>query len=76
MRSMTSLVGSAKSLDALLQNPDSSGFAKAGRLAYITAGEIFGLPTTQADRILQGLLYDIDQGSANPLPPLFGPPSH
>ncbi len=37
-------------------------------------GLVSGLPTVQAQRTLDGLLYDTKRNAANPLPPLFGAP--
>ena len=45
-----------------------------GKAAAQTAGLISGLPTVQLQRTLDGLLYDIDRKTPNPIPVLFGKP--
>lgn len=45
-----------------------------GKAGMQTLGLVTGLPTVQAQRTLDGLLYDIDRKTANPVPLLFGKP--
>lgn len=46
----------------------SLGHASLGVLGLVS-----GLPTVQGQRTLDGIIYDVDHGTANPLPILFGP---
>jgi hypothetical protein len=74
MRSMTSLVGAAKGFEHYLTDEEHSGGGKLVRGVANLALTYFGLPAGQVDRVIQGVLYDVDQGTFDPRAPLFGPP--
>ncbi len=76
IRGITSAVDIVANAGGFLMDPDASGAGKTVRSAYMAGGLVFGLPVNQADKIIRGLVYDSDEGSANPLPVMFGPPAH
>jgi hypothetical protein len=44
------------------------------RAALSATGLFWGLPSNQLQRIIDGIMYDIEHGSVNPLPAIYGPP--
>jgi hypothetical protein len=74
MRSISNIgtaVGAAKDL---LLDQDATAGAKFGRSALAMTGLALGIPSNQIDHIIQGILYDREYGSVNPLPLIYGPP--
>jgi hypothetical protein len=64
-------------INALLNQVGGATRGKGDHLGKATlqaAGLITGLPTVQAQRTLDGILWDIDHKTANPIPVVFGKP--